>query len=137
MTPYRIKSQSVRVRRRRGPEFELVSLLKHLSFSQRGCSSNPAARLLVERAGSRPPISGGVAFLFAFIQSFQGQQCAQISRPPRYQKSLRPFRILPRAFSAAVCPALSYRSRNPQDGISCLTRSPDPPQRRRPLRSLI
>src|SRR5260370_8669750 len=40
-------------RSRRGPEFELVSLLKHLSLLQRSYSSNPAAQLLVERAGLR------------------------------------------------------------------------------------
>src|SRR5713226_8292227 len=84
--PMMIKFHNVSERFRRGPEFELVSLLKHLSFLQRSYSSNPAAHAPVKRAGLRPPTARCITSLFVFIQSFQYRQFERFSCSAQYQK---------------------------------------------------
>src|SRR6266704_2583159 len=78
MTPYRIRSRSVSVRRRRGPEFVVVSLPKPLSFLLRNYSRNRA--LLLPCATP----SGSC------IQSFQSKQFAQLSSSAQYRTSALP-----------------------------------------------
>jgi len=73
---------------------------------------------------------------FVCIQSFQYWQCAQSCPLAQLQSYLLAFAQLRRTSAATFCPALSYRSRNPQDGIFCLTRFLETAQRRCPLRSL-
>src|SRR6266849_5735947 len=68
MTPYRIRSRSVSVRRRRGPEFVVVSLPKPLSLLLRNYSrkSNGNPRLFAKPRTS-PPVRHPARPLYSIV----------------------------------------------------------------------
>src|SRR5260370_7263565 len=66
MTPYKIRSQSVRVRRSRGPEFAVPSSFKQFSFSLRTYGSHPAPLWNAGQANS----GNHAAARRAFIRSY-------------------------------------------------------------------
>src|SRR6266571_1620280 len=85
MTPYRIRSQSVSVRRRRGPEFVVVSLPTPLPLAE---------ELLAKLQTAIRVYSRNRAFLLpcatppgSCIQSFQFKQSAQLSSSAQYRTS--------------------------------------------------
>src|SRR6266536_2043694 len=107
MTPYRIRSRSVSVRRRRGPEFVVVSLPKPLSLLLRNYSRNfkrqSAFIRETARFSSRAPLRQALVFNRFNPNSLRNFPLPRNTEPPRSRTSY-----------LILCPALSYRSRNPQ-----------------------
>src|SRR5712691_10823932 len=89
MTPYRIRSRSVSVRRRCGPEFVVVSLPKPLSFLLRNYSRNfkTAIRVYSRNRALFLPCATPPG---PCIQSFQSKQSAQLSSSAQYRTSALP-----------------------------------------------
>src|SRR6266571_2352028 len=69
MTPYRIRSRSVSVRRRRGPEFVVVSLPKPLSLLLRNYSRNFKRQSAFIRENRAPllPCATPPGFLYSIV----------------------------------------------------------------------